>query len=38
MCGRDVTLAPVTNDYLEIEQFFRKVSELGAYRTEGFYS
>jgi len=38
MCGRDVTLAPVTNDYFEIEEFFRKVSELGAYRTEGFYS
>ena len=37
MCGRIVTLAPVTNDEHEIEDFFNKVQEVGAYETEGFY-
>lgn len=38
MCGREVVLAPVTYDDFEIETFFRRVKELGAYESEGFYS
>ena len=34
MCGRTVELAPVTYDDLEVEEFFRKVKEIGAYKTE----
>ena len=37
MCGRTVTLAPVTQDNTEFEMFFDKVQEIGAYKTEGFY-
>ena len=32
MCGRVVTLSPVTNDEYEIETFFREVQPLGAYK------
>ena len=38
MCGRTVTLAPVTNDQHDIHDFLHKMKELGAYETEGFYS
>ena len=37
MCGRIVTLVPVTQDEYEIETFFRKVKNLGAYKSEEFY-
>ena len=37
MCGHIVTIAPVTDDEIEIERFFRKIKPLGAYKTEGFY-
>ena len=37
MCGRVVTLSPVTQDEYEIETFFRKVNKIGAYKSEGFY-
>lgn len=34
MCGRVVTLSPVTYDDFEREAFFRKVKEIGAYKME----
>lgn len=37
MCGRVITLSPVTSDKFEIEMFFRQVKELGAYKSENFY-
>ena len=36
MCGRVVTLAPVTQDEYDIETFFRKVEPLGAYKVEDY--
>ena len=37
MCGRTVTLAPVTIDDDDYETFFDRVKKIGAYKTEGFY-
>ena len=37
MCGRTVTISPVTLNDDEAEDFFNKIKPLGAYKTEGFY-
>lgn len=37
MCGRVVTLAPVTQDEDEYNNFFYLVKKIGAYKSEGFY-
>ena len=34
MCGRVVLLAPVTYDDFEVEEFYRKAKEIGAYYSE----
>lgn len=34
MTGHVVTLSPVTYDLFEVEQFFRKVQTIGAYKEE----
>lgn len=36
MCGRIVSLIPVTDDDYIYETFYRKVAEIGAYKKEGF--
>ena len=38
MCGRVVTIVPITNDDFKVEEFFRKLEKIGAYKSEGFYS
>ena len=38
MCGRTVTLSPITDDQRLVYEFFNKMKEIGAYETDGFYS
>ena len=36
MCGRIVTLSPITQDQYDIETFYRRVKEIGAFYSEDY--
>lgn len=37
MCGRDVTISPITDDLEAVDMFFDKIKDLGGYYEESKY-